>query len=525
MEAIHLNTVWVVLAATMVLFMEGGFSLLEAGLVRTKNAVNVTMKIFVDLTIGALGFWLVGFGLMFGKDIFGLIGISLFAAPDNLDMASIGVNLPSAAYILFQLGFAIACISIISGAVAERMNFKAYIIVAAFVTMILYPISGHWAWNVDGWLLVIGMKDFAGSAVIHLLGGSAALAIAWKLGPRKGRYSEQGVNVFAPSNIPLASSGVFILWFGWFGFNAGSTLDAMNVSLSDIALNTMLAAAAGGASALIFTMFRFGKADPSMVMNGALSGLVAITAGCAFVDQWHAIVIGLIAGIIVIYATLFVDRLRIDDPVGAVAVHGFNGAFGTLAVGLFDAQAGVFTQGTFELLGVQAFGAFSIAAWGFAGGIAIAYICKYTVGLRANDLEEEEGLDMAYHGIPAYNELDRFSSSAGALYDFEAITGVAVKEPQASISSSATSSTTTSSKTKSSTAKSSAVKPSEEKPRKVKASEVRSNEVKPSKTKSSTAKSSTAKSSTETSSPASSSETKPSKAKSRKAESDNASKS
>jgi len=428
MEALHLNTIWVVLAAAMVLFMEGGFSLLEAGLVRTKNAVNVTMKIFVDLTIGALAFWAIGFGLMFGADAGGLIGTSLFGAPETIEL---GIDLPPAAFVLFQLGFAVACISIVSGAVAERMNFKAYIVIAAFIALLLYPISGHWVWNADGWLAQLGMKDFAGSAVIHLLGGSAALVIAWILGPRKGRYTDGSVNVFAPSNIPLASSGVFVLWFGWFGFNAGSTLNAGDAMLSSIALNTMLGAAAGGASSMLFTLFKFGKTDPSMVMNGALSGLVAITAGCAFVSQWHSIVIGLAAGLIVIWATLFIDRLKVDDPVGAVAVHGFNGAFGTIAVGLFDAQAGLLTTGGTSLLGAQLAGVAAIVAWGFAGGAAIAYIAKATVGLRATAEEEDEGLDMAYHGIPAYNELDRFSETTKALYDFEATTGVTVKQPDA----------------------------------------------------------------------------------------------
>ena len=425
-EAIHLNTIWVVLAAAMVLFMEGGFSLLEAGLVRTKNAVNVTMKIFVDLTIGALAFWAVGFGLMFGADAGGVIGASLFFSPEKIET---GLELPSAAYVLFQLGFAVACISIVSGAVAERMNFKAYVIVAGLIALLLYPISGHWVWNGEGWLARLGMKDFAGSAVIHLLGGSAAFVIAWILGPRKGRYTDGSVNVFAPSNIPLASAGVFVLWFGWFGFNAGSTLSAGDGMLSSIALNTMLGAAAGGASAMLFTLFRFGKTDPSMVMNGALSGLVAITAGCAFVNQWQSIVIGLVAGLIVIWATLFVDRMKVDDPVGAVAVHGFNGLFGTIAVGLFDAGGGLFTTGQTSLLAAQVAGALSILAWGFAGGAAIAYIAKATVGLRATEEEEEEGLDMAYHGIPAYNELDRFSETTKALYDFEATTGVSVKQP------------------------------------------------------------------------------------------------
>ncbi|RIX60371.1 ammonium transporter [Paenibacillus nanensis] len=426
-ETIHLNTIWVVLAAAMVLFMEGGFSLLEAGLVRTKNAVNVTMKIFVDLTIGALAFWAIGFGFMFGDDAGGFIGTSLFGAPDDIQLA---IDLPPAAYVLFQIGFAIACISIVSGAVAERMNFKAYVLVAAFLTLLLYPVSGHWVWNADGWLAQMGMKDFAGSAVIHLLGGSAALAIAWILGPRKGRYTDGSVNVFAPSNIPLASAGVFVLWFGWFGFNAGSTLSAGDAMLPAIALNTMLAAAAGGASSMLFTMFRFGKTDPSMVMNGSLSGLVAITAGCAYVNQWQAVLIGLVAGLLVIGATLFIDRLKIDDPVGAVAVHGFNGAFGTIAVGLFDAEGGLFTGGGASLLGTQSLGALVICIWGFAGGAAIAYIAKATVGLRASSEEEEEGLDMAYHGIPAYNELDRFSETAKAMYDFEATTGVTIKQAE-----------------------------------------------------------------------------------------------
>jgi Amt family ammonium transporter len=428
MELIHLNTVWIILAAAMVLFMEGGFSLLEAGLVRTKNAVNVTMKIFVDLTVGTLCFWLVGFGLMFGTDQFGFIGTTLFGHPTSIEL---GVELAPAAYVLFQMGFAVACISIISGAVAERMNFQAYVIIAAVVTLFLYPISGHWAWHAEGWLAQLGMKDFAGSAVIHAMGGFAALALAWQLGPRKGRFNSDGsANVFAPSNIPLASAGVFVLWFGWFGFNAGSTLDASNASLATVALNTMLAASAGGASALFYTMVKFGKTDPSMTMNGALAGLVAITAGCAYVAQWSAILIGIFAGLIVVAATLFVDRIRIDDPVGAVAVHGFNGLFGTIAVGLFDTTAGLITTGSAQLLLVQVIGVLAISVWGFLGGCAIAHLCKVTVGLRATNQDEDEGLDMAYHGIPAYNELERFTDVSSSLYDFQETTGITIIQPK-----------------------------------------------------------------------------------------------
>ncbi|EIJ78369.1 ammonium transporter [Bacillus methanolicus PB1] len=424
MKLMYLNTVWTVLAAAMVLFMEGGFSLLEAGFVRTKNAVNVTMKIFVDLTVGALAFWLVGFGVMFGKDAFGIIGTTLFGSPEKI---ALSIDLPSTAFVLFQMGFAVACISIVSGAVAERMNFKAYVLTAALICIIIYPLSGHWIWNSDGWLAKLGMKDFAGSAAIHAVGGFAAFAMAKLLGPRKGRFNSDGsANVFAPSNIPLASAGAFILWFGWFAFNAGSTLDASNAALSSIAINTMLAGAAGGTAALFLTMKKFGKADPSMTINGVLSGLVAVTAGCAYVSQWSAIIIGAISGFIVIYATLFVDNLKVDDPVGAVAVHGFNGVFGTIAVGLFDTSQGLLTTGEFTLFKIQLLGAVMVIIWGLIGGAIIAKICEMTVGFRVSESEEEEGLDMSYHGIPAYNELERFMDLPVSLYNFEETTGITV---------------------------------------------------------------------------------------------------
>lgn len=421
---VYLNSVWVVLAAAMVLFMEGGFSLLEAGLVRTKNAVNVTMKIFVDLTIGALAFWLIGFGVMYGKDVFGIFGTTLFGTPQNI---SLSISLPSAAFVLFQMGFAVACISIVSGAVAERMNFKAYILTAALICMVVYPISGHWIWSENGWLAKLGMKDFAGSAAIHALGGFAALSMAKILGPRKGRFNSDGsTNVFAPSNIQLASAGTFILWFGWFAFNTGSTLDASNKAFTSIALNTMLAGASGGTTAMFLTLKKFGKADPSMMINGVLSGLVAVTAGCAFVSQWSAVTIGAVSGVIVIFATLLVDNLKIDDPVGAVAVHGFNGVFGTIAVGLFDQSQGLLTTGHISLFLIQLLGSAIVVIWGLTGGIFMAKVCEKTVGLRASDREEEAGLDMSYHGIPAYNELERFADLPASLYNFEETTGITV---------------------------------------------------------------------------------------------------
>lgn len=415
---VALNTIWVVLAAAMVLLMEGGFSLLEAGLVRTKNAVNVTMKIFVDLTAGAIAFFLVGFGIMFGPDIAGIFSLDFWGASQNLH---INYTLPLAAYVLFQIGFAIAVISIISGAVAERMSFKSYIVIAIFVAGLLYPISGHWIWNPDGWLAKLGMKDFAGSAAIHAMGGWAALAFAYVLGPRKGRFNSDGsVNVFAPSNIPLASAGAFILWFGWFGFNAGSTLNALDTNLATIALNTTLSASAGGFTAMLYTLFRFQKADPSMTMNGALAGLVAITAGCAYVGEYSAILIGGFAGVLAIWGTMLIDNLKIDDPVGAVAVHGINGVFGTIAVGLFDSQAGLFTTGETHLLTVQAIGVLVVSVWGFAASFGFAKLLHHTIGLRVPGPEEDEGLDMSLHGIPAYNELEKFSDSS-APYDLNQI--------------------------------------------------------------------------------------------------------
>jgi Amt family ammonium transporter len=402
-----LNTIWVVLAAAMIVFMEGGFSLLEAGLIRTKNAVNVTMKIFVDLTFGALAFYLLGFGLMFGGNWHGIIGNDIFHATTHTVAPN---GLPISAYVLFQIAFAMAVASIISGAVAERMKFSTYIATILVVCGIVYPVSGHWIWGTGGWLANLGMKDFAGSAAIHAMGGFCALALAMVLGPRKNRFNSDGsVNVFAPSNIPLASAGTFILWFGWFGFNAGSTLNALDPNLGNIALHTFLAAAAAGASSILFTMAKFKVADPSMAINGSLAGLVAITAGCAYVGPLSSILIGLVGGVLVVLGTGWVDRLQVDDPVGAFAVHGMNGIFGTLAVGFLDSHEGLLTTGQIHLLLVQLLGSVVVAVWGFGCAFGLGMLFKKTIGIRVKPSEEEEGLDIAAHGIPAYNELERFS--------------------------------------------------------------------------------------------------------------------
>ncbi|MBX5437251.1 MAG: ammonium transporter [Alicyclobacillaceae bacterium] len=405
---VALNTVWVILTSALVLFMEGGFSLLEAGLVRTKNAVNVTMKIFVDLTFGALVFYVIGLHLLFGRDVAHVIGIGRILVPNGL---------PLAGFALFEIGFAIATASIISGAVAERMKFSAYILVVAITCGLVYPVSTHWIWGNGGWLGRLGMEDFAGSAAIHTLGGFMALALAHIAGPRKNRFNADGsANVFAPSNIPLASAGAFILWFGWFGFNAGSTLDAHSVQLAAIALNTFLAAAAGGMSAIVVSIFKFGVADPSMTINGSLAGLVAITAGCAYVQPWAAILIGIAAGTLVIWATGWLDKLQVDDPVGAVAVHGVNGLLGTLAVGLLDSRQGLLTTGHVHLFLIQLLGGVVVAIWGLASATGIGMLLKRTVGLRVPEEHEEEGLDIVAHGIPAYNELERFSDATQIVF-------------------------------------------------------------------------------------------------------------
>jgi ammonium transporter, Amt family len=409
-----LDTIWVVLTAAMILLMEGGFALLEAGFVRQKNAVSIIMKVFVDIAFGALIFYFVGFGLMYGKDIGGLIGITGFFIGG--DLSHINLSISHETYWLFQCAFVIAVISIVSGAVAERINFRAYILYTIAMTALIYPIAGHWVWAVNGWLGKLGMVDFAGSAVIHALGGFSALAAALILGPRIGKFSEDGTaNIVPPSNLPLASVGAFILWFGWFGFNSGSTLSATNGSIGHIAVTTMLAAASGGATCILFTMLRYRKADPPMVINGSLAGLVGITAGCAYVSDVAAILIGAVCGIVMVLATEFIESKGIDDPVGAFPVHGISGSLGTLAVGLFalpdsikEGTAGLFYGGGFRLFGVQALGLVLICIWGFAFTWGALKLIKLIVPLRVSRDEELIGLDVGIHGVPAYSQEDGF---------------------------------------------------------------------------------------------------------------------
>lgn len=412
-----LDTIWVVLTAAMILLMEGGFALLEAGFVRQKNAVSIIMKVFVDIVFGALVFYFFGFAIMYGKDIGGLFGSSGFML--NGDLSHISLNISHETYWLFQCAFVIAVISIVSGAVAERIHFRAYILLTIAMTGLIYPLSGHWIWAVNGWLGKLGMIDFAGSAAIHALGGFAALAATLFIGPRIGKFSPDGkVNIVSPSNLPLASVGAFILWFGWFGFNAGSTLSATNASIGHIAVTTMLSAASGGAICILFTMFRYRKADPPMVINGSLAGLVGITAGCAFVSDGAAIWIGSICGIAMVLVTEYMERKQIDDPVGAFAVHGVSGSIGTLAVGLCaipelsegvgNGYYGLLYGGGWNLLGAQALGLVVIAIWGFGLTWAVLWLIRKAMPVRVSKDEELVGLDVGIHGVPAYSQENDF---------------------------------------------------------------------------------------------------------------------
>jgi len=399
-----IDTMWVILCAALVLFMEAGFAFLEAGFIRAKNSLNIVMKVFTDTTVGMLGFWGFGFGLMYGLDKAGIIGFSGFFMGGSLE--HLDLNIPIPAFWIFQAAFAMVVASIISGAVAERMKFSAYIFFTFFCTAFMYPVAGHWIWGAGGWLGNLNMIDFAGSAAVHAVGGWAALAAVIVLGPRTGKYNKDGTaNVLPAHNMHLAFLGTFILWLGWFGFNPGSTLSGMDMSIAHIAMTTNLSAAAGGATGILFTIRRYGKADPSMAANGALAGLAAITAGTPYVGYGSAVIIGIVAGILVVLAVELFDRVRADDPVGAIAVHGVCGTWGVLAVGLFARDGGLFFGGGVEQLMVQALGVASVSVWAFGMTFLAFKVLKATIGIRATVEEELEGLDITEHGISAYNGL------------------------------------------------------------------------------------------------------------------------
>lgn len=399
-----INTVFVIIATALVFFMQIGFIMLESGFTQVKNASNVAMKGFIDFGVGLLIFFMFGFGFMFGTDAFGIIGISGFFLHGAIP--STPSSLPDAVYFLFQAAFAGATATIVSGAVHGRIKFSAYIISTIVIVGLIYSIGGHWVWNANGWLAKLGMLDFAGSAIVHTIGGFVALAGIIVLGARIGKFNKDGTpNVIAGHNIPLAALGTFILWFGWFGFNGGSALTAEDPHLiGEVLLNTNLAAAAGGISAMLLTAVKFGKPDVTMALNGILAGLVAITGGCAFVGNISAIIIGAIAGIICTLSVLWLDKKGVDDPIGAVSVHGVCGAFGILALGLLHSKLGLLTTGNFSFFGVQLLGEVVIILWAFGMGYIVYKLLDMAYGLRQTANDEDMGSDLAEHGLEAYPE-------------------------------------------------------------------------------------------------------------------------
>ncbi len=388
-----LDSIFLLIASVLVIFMNAGFGMLEAGFCRQKNAVNILAKNLIVFAIATIAYWAIGYALMYGNgnSFIGLDGF--FFNGDNMPYGdkSYPEAVPQAISFLFQVAFAATAATIVSGAVAERIHFGAFIVFSFLLVAISYPITGHWLWD-GGWLDELGFHDFAGSTIVHSVGGWAALVGAAILGPREGKYRDGRVNAIPGHNMSLATLGCLILWIGWFGFNPGSALEA-NASVATIAVTTNLAAAVGGCTATVTSWLRDGKPDLSMVINGILAGLVAITAGCDAVNNWQAVIIGAIGGVIVVFAVAIFDNLKIDDPVGAVSVHLVNGVWGTLAVGIFGG-ANILHQ----IIGIVAIGAFTVV-FSFVVWLAL----KATIGMRVDHEDELLGLDISEHGMEAYS--------------------------------------------------------------------------------------------------------------------------
>jgi Amt family ammonium transporter len=408
-----LNTVWMLLAAMLVFFMQPGFALVEAGFTRTKSTTNILMKNLVDFSLGSILFWAIGFGLMFGAGSF--VGI-----PHFFDCSFHDSGLPPEGFLVFQTVFCATAATIVSGAMAERTKFSMYLVYTIFISVIIYPVSGHWTWG-GGWLMngeegsfITGLfgttfHDFAGSTVVHSVGGWLALVGAAVLGPRIGKYGKDKKSKAIPGHsLTIACLGVFILWFGWFGFNPGSQLAAAGtedrIAISHVFLTTNLAACAGGVAAIIVSWLKYGKPSLSLTLNGILAGLVGITAGCDAVSPLGGVLIGLICGTAMIFAVEFIDKvLKIDDPVGASSVHGVCGLLGTVLTGLFATEEGLFYGGGAGLLGAQCFGALVVGAWAAGAGFILFKVLDKVHGLRVSARVEEEGLDIYEHGETAYN--------------------------------------------------------------------------------------------------------------------------
>lgn len=396
----NLNYVWTLVAAALVFFMQAGFAMVESGFTRAKSACNIMMKNLLDFSMGSIAFWAIGFGIMFGTTKTGWFGTTDFFLSGWTGADGDPWVL---AFWMFQCVFAATAATIVSGAVAERTKFTGYLVYSFVVCAFIYPVFGSWAWgsllNGNGWLEGKGFIDFAGSTVVHSIGGWCALAGAIVLGPRKGKYGPKGeVRAIPGHNIPMAAIGVFILWLGWFGFNPGSTTTG-DTSIAMIFVNTNLAAAAGVLGAMLISWILFKKPDIGMSLNGALAGLVGITAGCANVSPTSSVLIGLIAGVIVVFSVVAIDRMHIDDPVGAVSVHGVCGAWGTLAAGLFNME-GV----TAAIITTQIIGIVAAFAWAFGTAFILFKIISMTIGLRISEEDEVMGVDITEHGAHAYND-------------------------------------------------------------------------------------------------------------------------
>jgi len=407
------DTLWVLITAALVFFMNLGFATVESGLCRAKNTVNILSKNVIVFCVTSLAFWAIGFSFMFGDGnmFLGLKGFFL-SGPDNSPAtgeAYKGIfsslnwtSVPLYAKFFFQLVFAGTAATIVSGAVAERIKYFSFFAFSFLMGALIYPIQGHWIWG-GGWLSQLGFKDFAGSTVVHSIGGWSALVGAILLGPRIGKYGPDGkVNPIPGHNLSTATIGAFVLWLGWFGFNGGSTMAADPQPISLIILNTNMAAAAGGAAATFTSYLAIGKPDLSMLINGLLAGLVGITAAADGVSVFGSIVIGVISGILVVYSVLFFDRLKIDDPVGAISVHLMNGVWGTFAVGLFNKEVGLLYGGGPKQLGIQLLGIAAVAIFSFLSSLILWKIVQGLMGLRVSEEEEMEGLDIGEHGMEAY---------------------------------------------------------------------------------------------------------------------------
>lgn len=420
-----LNQVWVVLAAILVLFMQAGFAMLEIGLSRMKNAGAVAGKIIINVAISFLMFWAVGFSFAFstGNDFMGSGGWFMNLHDYKNVFASLAYSdTPLQAQFFFQVVFAAASLAIVFGAMLDRTKFPAYVIFGVVFTGLIYPIVAHWTWG-GGWLAQRGFLDFAGSSIVHLQGALAALAGTLLLGPRIGKFRNGKAVPIPGHSIPLAMLGVLILWVGWMGFNSGSTLNAVGQNFADVAVNTNLAAAAGVVGATLTALLMFKTLDVSQMGNGAIAGLVAITAPCAFVDPWAAVVIGLVAGLIVPPLVVLIDKIKVDDPIGCLPVHGVAGIWGTLAIGLFAAadrttdlnlgkSAGLFLGGGFSQLWVQFYGILATVGFTFVLAFLTFLAIKHTVGLRVSEKDELAGLDISEHGMFGYPE--RFLEVPGA---------------------------------------------------------------------------------------------------------------